>query len=110
MALFPGRRYVDEEIRIEVMIQDEDGTALDPDTVKLRLYSPSGTETSYTYAAGEVHRDSAGQYYCDFEPDESGRWHWRWETTGTGKALTRAGSFVVQSSPWHDDAASDYGR
>ena len=55
-----------------------------------------------------MQRLSAGHYSADIVPDESGRWHYRWETTGTGKAITLEGSFLVQRSVFYDTAFTDY--
>lgn len=108
MAAWPGRHYVNDLVRIETNFQNVDGTALDPTTVTLLTMSPSGTETTYTYADGEVTRESAGVYYYDLTPDESGRWAWRWQTTGSGTTMAYEGSIVVQYSPFFDDVRDAY--
>lgn len=109
MALYPGRRYVGDTVRLAVNWQNEDGTDLDPATdVTLTTFSPSGTETEYTYSDNDITRESAGDYYIEVEPDQSGRWHYRWEATGLGTNRVIEGSFVIQSTVFGTDATSDY--
>lgn len=106
--LTPGRIYVNSTVRIAVNFQDDDGTDVDPSTVTFKAYSPSGTTTTYVYATdAEVIRQDTGDYYVDFSPNESGRWHYRWSSTGTGTAIAMEGTFVVQSSVFYDDPTSD---
>lgn len=97
----PGRIEIGTTVRIKLEeLTDEYGVAVDPTTVTFRTYSPTGVERSYTYAADEVGRLSAGNYYMDFEPDESGRWFYRWQAVGATATLVKAGSFLVQVSPF----------
>jgi hypothetical protein len=106
--LTPGRIYVNSTVRIAVNFQDDDWTDVDPSTVTFKAYSPSGIVTTYVYATdAELIRANTGDYYVEFVPDESGRWHYRWSSTGTGTATALEGTFVVQSSIFYDDPASD---
>jgi hypothetical protein len=54
----------------------------DPDTVTCIVKAPSGTSTTYTYAAGSVMRTGAGLYSVTVVPEESGRWYHYWRGTG----------------------------
>lgn len=112
MSLYPGRRYVGDTVRLEVNWQQSDGTDVDPSTdVALRVLSPDGSTTSYTYSAAGITRENEGDYYIDIVPDRSGRWAYEWSATGTGTARKVQSSFVVQASPWDDlTLTSDYGR
>lgn len=106
--LTPGRHYVNTTVRIAVNFQDDDGTDVDPSTVTFKAYSPTGTTTTYVYSTDtELIRMNTGDYYVDFVPDESGRWFYRWSSTGTGTAIAIEGSLVVQSSVFYDDPATD---
>lgn len=110
--LSPGKIWPETTLRLEVVFTDEDGNAVDPDTVTFSTYTPNGTLTSYVYGTdAEVGKSATGSYYADIVPDESGRWHFRWVTTGTGTALATEGNFVVQKSKFAGDAwpYSDYG-
>lgn len=58
------------------------GVATDPTTVSLAVKDPSGNVATYTYAAGEIIRDSQGNYHKDVSADEAGIWSWYWAGTG----------------------------
>lgn len=109
--LTPGRHYVGSTVRLEINFSTEDGTDVDPTTITFEMLSPSGEETSYVYGTdSELVRVNAGDYYVDFTVDESGRWHFRWTTTGSSMALLQAGSFVVQRDPWSEGVVDAYRR
>jgi hypothetical protein len=106
--LTPGRHAVNTTVRIAVNFQDDNGTDVDPSGVSFRLYSPSATDTTYTYGTDiELVRLNTGDYVIDVVPNESGRWHYRWLSTGTGTSIALEGSFVVQSSVFFDDPTTD---
>lgn len=73
------------------------GTETDPNTVTLKVKDPSGTTTSYTYAAGELTKDSTGVYYKDVTPDDVGAWTYRFIGTGAAAGVDEA-TFEVQPS------------
>ena len=97
--LAPGKIYVGRPIRIAANFSRDD-VDVDPDTVSLLTRSPCGTETTYTYADADITKTSAGDYYIDITPTESGRWFYRWETTGTDTTDAEEGNFLVQVSPF----------
>jgi hypothetical protein len=104
--LTPGRHYVNTTVRIAVNFQDDDGTDVDPSTVSFKSYSPNGAISSYVYGTdSEVIRANTGDYYVDFVPAQSGRWFYRWASTGSGTAIALEGEVVVQASVFFDDAA-----
>lgn len=97
--LAPGRIYVNDTKRLAMNFQDDDGTDIDPDTLTLKLMSPSGTVTTAVYGTdAALVRLNTGDYYVDVVPNESGRWHWRWISTGANTATATEGTFVVQWS------------
>lgn len=111
MALSPGKHYINSPLRLSINLQDAEGDDTDPSTIALDLRSPCGVETSYVYLTdSELQQTNAGDYTCDVTPDEAGRWHYRWRTTGTGTTIRKIGNFLVQTSPFDDDSAwsSDY--
>lgn len=57
--------------------------ATDPTTVTLKVQNPAGTETTYTYAAGEITKSATGVYYKDISLTTSGYWYYSWIGTGT---------------------------
>lgn len=97
----PGKIYPGTSLRRTINFEDASCDPVDPDTVTFKVYPPNGQISTYVYGTdAEVQRSAAGAYYADFIPDTSGRWHFRWETTGTGTTVTKEGSFVVQYSPF----------
>lgn len=99
--LYPGKIWPGTTLRLTVSFTDEDGDAVDPATVTFSTATPSGRVTSYVYGTdAEVGKSAVGSYYADIVPDQSGRWQFRWLTTGTGTALATEGDFVVQASPF----------
>lgn len=106
--LTPGRHAVNTTVTIAVNFQDDDSTDIDPATVTFKAYSPTGATTTYVYQTdAQLVRVDTGDYYVNFVPSESGRWHYRWSTTGSGTAIALEGTFVVQASVFYDDAATD---
>jgi hypothetical protein len=73
------------------------GVATDPTTVTLKVRTPSGAVSTYTYAGGGVTKDATGVYRRDVSATEPGRWLYRWEGTGTAEAAEE-GSFDVEMS------------
>jgi hypothetical protein len=107
--LAPGKIYYGTVLRLTATFVDGDGTATNPDTVTLKTYSPSGTETSYVYGTdAEMQRPATGSYTGDITPDEPGRWFYRWETTGDGTTITNEGAFNVQDSPFYSGSSEAY--
>ena len=66
--------------------------AADPTTVTLKVKDPSGNESTYTYALGQVIRESVGNYYKIVSLDEAGTWYYRF--VGTGAVETAAEGFL----------------
>ena len=61
--------------------------ALDPTAVNLSIRNPAGTVTTYVYGDdAELVKSSTGVYYLDLDLDTAGIWHYRFFSTGTGKA------------------------
>ena len=105
----PGRSYIHTEKRILVNFLDANGDDVNPTTVTFKTCSPSAVEASYVYGTdSEITRTSTGHYVADIVPDESGRWHYRWETTGAGTIIKHEGSFLVQASQFYDDLDRGY--
>lgn len=105
----PGRIFVNTEVRLEARFFDDSDADTDPDTVKLYLYDPNGTQTIYTYQTDdELGRYNTGDFYCDVTPDQSGRWFWRWQATGAGTTVAQEGNFMVDFSPHFESDRSRY--
>lgn len=106
--LIPGRIYQFSTVRIPVNFQDADAADVDPDTITFKLYSPEADITTYVYGTNaQINRTSTGDYFVDVTPSLPGRWHFRWESTGTNKTTAIEGTFVVQVSRFFEPASSD---
>jgi hypothetical protein len=106
--LIPGRIYQHSTVRIPVNFQDADGTDVDPSTITFKLYAPDAAITTFVYQTDDaLQRTSMGDYYVDVTPRLPGRWHFRWESTGTNLATAIEGSFVVQASKFYEPSSSD---
>ncbi len=107
--LTPGRKHVNGNVRIAANFQDEDRVDVDPSTVTFKVMSPGGTITSYVYGTdAELVKVNTGDYYVEWSPNCSGRWYYRWETTGSGTTSAVEGSFVVVQSPMIESAPDAY--
>lgn len=97
--LAPGKIFVNTSLRLTVSFADEDGNAVDPDTVTFRMKSPCCDETTLVYGTdAALSKLSTGNYAADIQPDRGGVWHFRWQTTGTGTTTANEGRFNVQRS------------
>lgn len=83
----PNKYYKAQPVRLAVAFSVAT-VATDPSTVTLTVQDPSGNETAYTYAAGQVTKDGTGNYHYDLTTDEAGTWHYRWVGTGTCAAAS----------------------
>jgi hypothetical protein len=73
------------------------GNPADPSTVAVTITDPSGNQNTYTYAAGQVVRDSTGDYHYDVGPCNTvGVWPYYWLGGGTDQA---AGETYFQIYP-----------
>ena len=63
------------------------GVVTNPDAVTLRVKSPAGVVTVYTYALGEVSRSATGVYFKTLAFATAGRWFARWEGTGAAAGV-----------------------
>ena len=74
------------------------GAAADPGAVILWLQDPNGNQSSLTLAGGQVVRTGVGQYYCDFAPDVSGRWIYKWQGTAPAEVTSSDTAFIVNQT------------
>jgi hypothetical protein len=80
---------------LAVTFTDLDGVATDPTEVTLEIHEPDGTNTTVTWGAGQITRNSTGDFYYDFDVTQSGQHLYKWTASGAlvGKD---PGSFLVQ--------------
>ena len=99
----PGTNYVGSVFRLTINLHTSDCTDTDPAGLTLKTHDPYGAEKTYTLGVdADFYRLDEGDYYIDIKPDKSGRWHFRWESTGTGTSLVEEGTFLVQRSAFED--------
>ncbi len=75
------------------------GVAADPTAVFFSVKDPEGTQTNYTYGIGGVIvKDSTGNYHANVDANHVGTWHYRFYSTGTGKASDEGSFKVIESN------------
>lgn len=97
MAIFAGTATL-----TTCTFTDPAGATTDPTTVTLKWSGGDGVITTWTYAAGQIQRVSAGVYQATISTDTSqglpGGWTVEWEGTGTCAAVG-VSSFTVETPP-----------
>lgn len=64
---------------------DKDGTAVDPDVVRIYVQQPDNTESIYVYNVDpEVVRVTTGEYYMVQTCEQAGYWYYRIEGESSG--------------------------
>lgn len=110
MPLRPGKNYPGSTIQINGSFSI-DCDPFDPDvSVKFKLMSPSGKETTYVFGEDtEIQHDETGEFLCDVTPNEPGRWFYQWvvEDVQALKGVDQ-GDFLVQSTPFYQGIPSRY--
>jgi hypothetical protein len=102
--LAPGKKFVGQAVRIPINFEDSSDADIDPATVQFQFKDPRGVITTYVYGTdAQLIRSDAGDYYVDVVPDRSGRWYYKWLTSGTNTTIAFGGNFVVQRDPFTDD-------
>lgn len=78
--------------------RESDGELIDPTTVKFDVKKPDGVTTAYVYGTdAELVKDAVGQYHAELDLDQSGNWHYRMYSEGTGQTAAEDDLFVRQS-------------
>ncbi len=108
--LAPGKHYVGDVIRLAANYSYLDAD-IDPETVSLKVMRPDGVTVNYLYGTdAEIGYSDTGDYYCDYViPQCSGRYGYRWVSTGTGTVSALEGDFLVQRSAFFDGMDRAYG-
>jgi uncharacterized protein YfaS (alpha-2-macroglobulin family) len=87
-----------DSVRCSATFQNSSDAAIDPTTVTFKYKDPSGNLATLIYGTDvTVVKDSTGHYHVDVNADQSGTWHYRFESTGTGQAADE-GTFEVAES------------
>ncbi len=85
----------DAAVRLTAIFSDIGGHLADPTTVQVKVKAPDGTVASYTWASGQVQRDSVGNFYYDLSLASSGNWAYRWKSTGAVVAVGESSLSVI---------------
>lgn len=88
------------EIQITGSFSNLTGLLADPSTITLFIQSPGmpqGTSNQYTYANGQVMRQSVGVYTFNLILTTPGTWYYAWE--GTGQVQTATFDIPIQVQP-----------
>lgn len=87
-------------IRLSLVFTNAAGAATDPTTVSLKVRTPDGVESTYTYANGDITKDSTGNYHYDLSATKAGV-HTCYATgTGTVQAGSSVLTFTVRANPF----------
>ncbi len=85
-------------MRVTAAFTNAAGTAVDPTAVTLDFHRTQDTVTTWTVTAGQIVKDSVGNYHADIDTTNLPG-YWSYEFNGTGAAqATNAGTFLVQGS------------
>lgn len=85
---------VGQMVTLRAVFISSSGAAADPTTVSIVVTSPSGSATTYTYAANQVTKDSVGHYSVAVTVGSAGVWSYEWTSTGN-PTDSQAGRFLV---------------
>jgi len=88
---------IGDRLRVTCTFTNTAGTATDPTTVAITVREPDTTETTYTWAAGQVTRSAAGVFYYEIDFDAAGTWVVYWKATGTVVAASEKQYYVHAS-------------
>lgn len=76
---------LDQVVKLKATFTDTVTDALvDPTAIALRIRTPAGVTTEYTYALAQITRESQGVYYKLVTLNQCGKWQYRWISSGTG--------------------------
>lgn len=94
-------------LNLNCHFRNDVGVLVAPDSVVFKLYSPTGTTTTYTHGTDdEIQNASTGDYRLDFQIGQyAGRWHYIWIATYQTRTYAHEGSIVVQTSPFYEQSS-----
>jgi hypothetical protein len=71
---------------------------VDPATVLVRVKTPAGVTTTYTYGVdAQVVKEAVGRYYIDIDANAPNQWTVQWESAGTFKGAHQVRLTVLDS-------------
>ncbi len=87
---------IGDGVALTYTFRDEAGAPADPTTITLVVMSPGRSNTTYTYADGDLTKEGVGVYSKVVNPTIAGRWRYRWTGAGGGIDWTDQGAFWVR--------------
>lgn len=85
-------------VRVTAAFTNAAGAAVDPTTVTLDWHRAQDTVTTWTVQAGQIVKDSVGNYHADLDTTNlAGSWAYEFNGTGAAQAAN-AGTFLVLPS------------
>lgn len=82
--------------RVTATFTDDAGTPADPSSVTATVRAPDATTTNYTVTAGQIVKDSTGNYHLDIPCTLAGDYYYVFKGVGT-IAAAEEGTFTVRS-------------
>lgn len=75
----PSRSFpYGQKVRLSVEFKDSSNALYDPATVLLKVQTPAGATSIYTYGVtGSFIKDAVGQYHMDILATQAGVWYYR---------------------------------
>lgn len=92
---------VGDVVRLSVEFKNQAGAYIDPGGVVVKVRTPGGATSTYTYGVdAAVIKDAVGQYHMDVAANLEGTWYFRWEGLTTNKGASES-AFVVADSQFY---------
>lgn len=84
--------------RITATFTDATGANVDPGALVVKIKTPAGVVTTYTFGAGAfITKDGVGVYHIDLNLTAEGSWFYRFEGTGANQVAGEGTIFVSNS-------------
>lgn len=83
-------------LRLKATFTSLAGTNVDPSNITLKVKTPAGSVSTYTYPSN-ITKESTGVYYYDYSVASSGTFYFNWSATGGHQAADES-TFVVTST------------
>lgn len=76
--------YVGDVAKLMISVR-KDNALTDPEGLKLKVKPPQASPQEYVFGSNvEIVRDETGKYHAMIPVTKTGRWNYRWESSGPG--------------------------
>lgn len=97
----PNSYDIGDVVRCASTFTNADDVAVDPVTVRFKVFKPDGTWTTYVYGTDVgLIKDSTGHYHYDVEPEIEGVWVYRFEGVGSYKGAGES-TFITRRTVFY---------